>query len=260
VSQRRDLEARLALYDDLAGILGAMRSFALAELHRIGQREVGQQQTAQALAAAFAELAGALPAPHAAAADVWVLLGSVRGFCSSFNEDVLRVWHERGRAARSVVAVGERLQALLPPDLAATGVAGALGAADAAGAIDRILAALAPGADDVGLLVCLRDDEGARVERLLPLAPAGASQRQPPMTFEAPARVAAGVAQHLLFHRLLALLLRSLRVENHMRLMQMENALQHLERGSDELQRARNQLRQGEIIEEIELILRDRTE
>jgi F-type H+-transporting ATPase subunit gamma len=71
---------------------------------------------------------------------------------------------------------------------------------------------------------------------------------------EAPATVAAGVAEHFLFHQLLALLLRSIRVENRQRLMQMENALRHLEQGSDELARQRNRLRQEEIVEEIEVI------
>jgi len=57
---------------------------------------------------------------------------------------------------------------------------------------------------------------------------------------------------------LLALLLRSIRVENHMRLMQMETALRHLERGGEDLQRQRNRLRQEEIVEEIELMVGSR--
>lgn len=40
----------------------------------------------------------------------------------------------------------------------------------------------------------------------------------------------------------------------------MENALQHIDRARDDMLRKRNQLRQGEIVEEIELILRDRKE
>jgi F-type H+-transporting ATPase subunit gamma len=52
------------------------------------------------------------------------------------------------------------------------------------------------------------------------------------------------------------LLLRAIRVENHMRLMQMENALNHLERTSEDLNRQRNRMRQEEIVEEIELMLK----
>jgi len=54
-------------------------------------------------------------------------------------------------------------------------------------------------------------------------------------------------------------LLRSIRVENHMRLMQMENALNHLDEGGDELMRQRNRLRQEEIVEEIELMTSGKT-
>ena len=43
-----------------------------------------------------------------------------------------------------------------------------------------------------------------------------------------------------------------------MRLMQMENALQHLERGGDDLKRQRNRMRQEEIVEEIEIMARKR--
>jgi hypothetical protein len=46
-----------------------------------------------------------------------------------------------------------------------------------------------------------------------------------PFTYSPLIEVASGVAQQFLFHSLLALLLRSICVENHMRLMQMETAL-----------------------------------
>ena len=41
-------------------------------------------------------------------------------------------------------------------------------------------------------------------------------------------------------------------------LMQMENALRHLEQGSEELMRKRNRMRQEEIVDEIELMSRVR--
>lgn len=94
------------------------------------------------------------------------------------------------------------------------------------------------------------------VQRLLPLPiRSEITLNNPlPLTNEIPADVARGVVEHYLYHTLLALLLRSIRIENHMRLMQMENALSHLEHGAEELRRKRNRLRQEEIIEEIELI------
>lgn len=258
--KRREVEARLALYDELSGILGAMRSFALTELNRLTRHEEAQRGVVAALAQALADMASALPAPAGAQGDVWLLIGSVRGFCGGFNEDALRAWRAAGGAASPTVVVGERLAGLLAGAPNVVPVAGALGGLDAPAAIDRVLAALArartlPGAGS-GLVACLRDTDGARCERLLPLPrPTGAAVRRPPFTQEPPAHVAAKVAEQALFHRLLALLLRAVRVENHMRLVQMENAIEHLERGREDLLRRRNRLRQEEIVEEIEVMV-----
>jgi F-type H+-transporting ATPase subunit gamma len=106
-----------------------------------------------------------------------------------------------------------------------------------------------------GLIACAHGEEGARAQRLLPLPASPRHTRgMLPITHEAPAQVAAGVVEHYVFHTLLALLLRSIRVENKLRLMQMESALRHLEQSGDELHRHRNRLRQAEIIEEIEIM------
>jgi F-type H+-transporting ATPase subunit gamma len=262
MTQRREIEARLALYDELSGILGAMRSFALVELHRVARGEAAQQQVVSALSEALRDIGPALSAPGAVAGDIWLLFGSVRGFCGGFNEDVARAWRaEVGNVAGPVVAVGERLQTLLRSETRLFPVGGATGALDAAAAVDRILAAVDAArrslSGEAGLVACVRDEAGVRVERLLPLAMVGeGSANDLPLTNEPPERVATGVAQHYLFHSLLALMLRSIHVENHMRLLQMENALRHLDRGREDLGRQRNRLRQEEIVEEIELMVR----
>jgi len=279
MSQRREIEGRLALYDDLAGILGAMRSFALAELHRVTRRAAAQHEVVTALHAAWCDLAPALAEPAAANGkngsngtaagtpssprDLWLLLGSVRGFCGSFNEDVARAWRDNAPADCRVIVVGERLISAIGDGAQRTDVAGVIGGLDAAAGVDRILAAIDAARTDSpnhnGLMLCYRDETETRCERLLPLPqPPSGSAGILPLTHEAPAYVAGQVAEHYLFHTLLARLLQSIRVENHMRLMQMENALQHLERGGEALQRQRNRLRQEEIIEEIELIVRER--
>lgn len=262
MSRRREIETQLALYNDLSGIIGAMRSFALAELHRVTRRAAAQHDVVRTLEATLKDLASALPERGPGTGDIWLLFGSVRGFCGSFNEDVVRTWRAAGAPA-PVVAVGERLAGGFGDVVGHTDVAGALGALDAAAAVDRILAALdgarlqSPRAN--GLIVCFRDYDSARTERLLPFCPAKSGQSgMLPLTQEPAVRVASKVVEHYLFHMLLSRLLHAIRVENHMRLTQMENAMQHLGRSSEELQRRRNALRQEEIVEEIELIVQER--
>jgi F-type H+-transporting ATPase subunit gamma len=260
MTQRREIENRLALYEDLSGVLGAMRSFALVELHRVARSETAQQQVVEALSDALRDTVAALAVPEPTTGDVWLLFGSVRGFCGSFNEDVVRKWAAAGSVTHPVVAVGERLQNLIPREARLYPVNGATGALDAASTVDAVLTAVGAAmrsiAGEAGLVACLREESGAGTYRLLPLTMiANGTSGELPLTNEPPQRVAAGVAQHYLLHSLLALMLRSIRVENHLRLLQMENAMRHLDRGRDELKRERNRLRQEEIIEEIELML-----
>ncbi len=265
MSQRREIEAHLALYDDLSGILGAMRSFALAELHRVSRQEQAQQQIVDAVRAALEVVAlsrddASFEPPRAGGAltEAWLLFGSVRGFCGSFNEEVIEAWQAAGAEDQPVIVVGERLAATMPTHAALFPVAGADGSLDAFAAIDRILIAFADvrcrHGQDCGLVACLRDENGARIVRLLPLLPPPGRSGTPPLLNEAPAVVAARIAEHYLFHQLLALVLRSIWMENRLRLMQMESALRHIEEGTGDLARQRNRLRQEEIVEEIEVI------
>ncbi|MBL8483175.1 MAG: F0F1 ATP synthase subunit gamma [Rhodocyclaceae bacterium] len=254
MSRRRAVEARLALFDDLAGILGAMKSFALAELHRVLRREQAQHATLGMMERALAEVAEFLPLPPAPRRDTWLLLGSVRGFCGSFNDEVVGAWLDARQPGQPTLVVGERLAAAMPPG-AWVALPGADGGLDAPAAIDRILAAFsAHAAPGEGLVACAHDERAPLVRRLLPLPGGGGRSGLAPLTNEAPPRVAAGVAQHYLFHALLALLLASIRTENRRRLLQMENALHHIERYRDDLTHLRNRLRQEEIVEEIEVM------
>lgn len=263
MTRRREIEAQLALFDELSGILGAMRSFALAELHRVARREEAQHQVVAVLRQTLDEVARFLPhttATHdGVRTDVWLLLGSVRGFCGSFNEDIVRTWQAQDGAASPTIVVGERLASAMPAASSFTPLAGAESGLDATAAIDRIVALLPEmrrsSGDACGLVACLHDEDAVRVMRLLPLEGAAAPAATPPLMNEPPLKVATGIADHYLFHALLAALLGSIRVENRRRLLQMENALRHIEKSGEELRRQRNRLRQEEIVEEIEVML-----
>jgi F-type H+-transporting ATPase subunit gamma len=264
--KRREIQARLELYDDLAGILGVMRSFALAELNRVTKRERVQSQVVQSLMNAYRDIGPhSNPEPNAAN-DIWILFGATRGFCGSFNEDVLQAWQVEGRAAvLPPIVVGERLVSHLPESVHAVAVPGATGAVEALVTVERILVAVADsgrsGLAPTGLVACVRDDDGTRIQRVLPLpVEAGSGRGDMPMMNEPAAIVAAGVSRYCIYHTLLALLLRSIRVENRLRLMQMDSALSHLDKNTEKLQLQRNRLRQEEIIGEIEAVTREKAD
>lgn len=258
MSRKREIEGRLALYGDLKGIVGAMRSFALVELRRVSRREMAQSLAKGVVEAALGDLRSVLPPATPITGDIWLLFGSVRGFCGSFNEDVLRAWQDH-HSPTPMIACGERLVSLFSGGREISAVAGASGALDAATTIDRLLVEIdtvrVGSGRELGLMTVIHDDAGVRIQRLLPLPePFNGRQAELPLTYEPAQKVAGEVVGHYLFHALMAVLLRSIRIENHMRLMQMENALTHLQEGEEDLGRQRNRLRQEEIVEEIELI------
>lgn len=262
MTQRKEIESTLALYHDLSGILGAMRSFALTELHRVMKREQAQENVVSALSQTMQEVAVFLPPKVNSEQDIWLLLGSVRGFCGSFNEDIVRHWRSVNVAHQQTIVVGERLFTLLKDEAGITPILGANSALDVTKVIDEIVVEInnvqKKFGKPSGLIVCMRDEMGSRIQRLLPLPVTDTNINILPLFNVPAADVATGVAEHFIFHSILSLQLLSIRVENHMRLMQMDNALQHLEHGSEDLKRKRNRLRQEEIVEEIEIMARKR--
>lgn len=156
--RRRDIEARLALYDELTGILGAMKSFALVELRRLTKREAAEHRGMETLEEALKDMAPALPPTPKTMGDIWLLFGSSRGFCGSFNEDVHQVWQDNGGAESPSIVIGERLSLLLPETV--PWIAGATGTQDAPDTIMQLLNAMTklrqqqPG--EMGLVACLR--------------------------------------------------------------------------------------------------------
>lgn len=255
MSSRADLRARLVLLDELSGIFRALRSFALAELHRVSSRQQAQREALAVVDQAFAPLSALLPAAPDPARDRWILLGSVRGFCGSLNEEVVDAWQRAGGSACPTIAVGERLAAAIPVDAQLSPVPGASGGLDASDAIDRMLAALP---DDPlpagGLLLCAHGEAGVAVRRLWPPQPSPTGAQYPPLANQPLPQLAAELARHMLYHALLEALLDSIRVENRRRLQQMDNALHHLDASTDALVLRRNRLRQEAIVEEIEVM------
>ena len=171
--RRREIEARLFLYDELSGILGAMKSFALVELRRITRREEAERHAMDTLKTALNDMVSALPPAPETTGDIWLLFGSTRGFCGSFNEDVLRAWNENRGAKSPTVAIGERFSLLLPEQPGVEWIPGAAGAQDAPDVIIHLLAAVDRLRNQhlgkAGLIACLREEHGVQMHRLLPL-------------------------------------------------------------------------------------------
>lgn len=270
MSRRRDLETNLRSLGEIRGILNAMKNMARMEVHRLGRFLETQRRVVASIETAAVDFRTFHPELFEAAEtrEVFLLLGSERGFCGDFNESVLRTFEaQKGRSPSDrVIVAGSKLRTktgyALPQ---ATFLESASVADEIEGMLVQVMDTVsrAQGSGSTAslrLTVCHhhKHGESSRVSVLSPFEPLGLPPPRlsypPDLPLEA-ASFARELLEQYLFARLHELLYSSLLAENHARLEHLESAVQRLERKSGELFRRRNVLRQEEITEEIEVIM-----
>lgn len=269
MSRRHALARRVTALDDIAGIMTAMKSLALMEIHALGEFMASQRCLADGIAQAAADFLAWHPElrpPAEAGAELCVVVGTQQGFCGDINEHLLE--HLQGScdpvlACRWIV-VGQRMASRLADD---GRVALALPGATVADEVPAVLLSLtreivrllsSPELAGRGLSALHHDAEGKlRLHRLLPLRelPAPRPMSFPPELNLAPTEFLAGLMRHYLYATLNDVLYSALLDENLQRQAHMERALRRLDERRTRLKLAANRQRQADITEEIELLL-----
>jgi F-type H+-transporting ATPase subunit gamma len=272
VSKRRDVETQLRSLTEIKEIMNAMKNLSLMEVHRLNRFLDTQRRVVASIEAAAADFLLFHPELRAGEQqfrNVYLLVGSERGFCGDFNEALLRALDEHSGPAGDVtlVAIGSKLIAKLSADAR---VAASLDGASVVEEVDSVLVKLmdsltglnAPGAARAPLRLTVfhhdANEEAIKVSALGPFQkPESKTIRfaHPPLVYLQPQMFFAGLADQYLFAALYQLLYSSLMAENQRRMQHMDGAVRRLERKSTELLQKRNALRQEEITEEIEVIM-----
>lgn len=269
MSRRRELERRRRDLADIDAILGAMKSLALMEMRKLGRLVGHQRRLVERLDDARADFfAFHPPATPPARRDVFVVLGSERGFCGNFNGVVVDALasHLAAHRAESVtlVAVGYKLRLELEGDSrVAVTLDGASVAEELGPVLTRLVRALVELAERPGQLAVsvahhTGDGRGVSIDRLDPFGPPERPAPRPvyPPDLNLPAAdVRAGLAVPYLYAALQGSLCGSLMAENLARLRHMETAMRRIEDDALALRRRCDRLRQEEITEEIEVLL-----
>ena len=275
MSHRRDIESELRISGEIRGILRTLENMARLEAHRLGRFLEMQRRVVAGIAAAATDFRAFHPELFLAEEikDVFVLLGSERGFCGDFNTSILRDYEahsrdtedvQRGKAG--VVIAGTRLRVKAEDAFPqAVFVESASLADEIEATLVRIMDAVSQ-AHGSGSMASLRltvfhHHEPGEVVRASVLYPFEQPESpvthyvDPPELLLEPAVFARELLEQYLFARLHELLYSSLLTENQIRVEHLESAVQRLDRRSAELLRQRNVLRQEEITEEIEVIM-----
>ena len=274
MSQRREIERRLATLGDVAEIMGVLKNAAIVEAVRLRRYVPAQQRVVRTVEAATQDFLTHYPQPlhaGAAASEIFLVVGSERGFCGSYNEELAAAL-ERERASRrtadaAVVVVGRRLASRLSQRMDLAGVIEAPSVADEVQpAIMRLIASLQslPAASGkllpLALTVLYHEIVGhsSEVQVKQPFRAFtgdGHESGDPPRLYLDPLAFFRELTDHYLFAVLHELFYSALLAENERRLQHLEGALRRVDRTREELALRGNALRQEEITEEIEIIL-----
>lgn len=264
MSQSHELQLHIVKLNEIRSILNSMKNLALIETHKLARLQNLQTQAVAAIDTVINDLLTFYP--HLAIADnhapsICLLVGTERGFCGDFNEQLIHASITQNYT--HTIAVGSRLANKLTDEQlkTVTIIEGANVAEEVPLIINRLIDNIAPAHHSAIRLTAIYYDSPAlpiSQRQLLPLSPQPSSianHRHPPLLNLAPEVFFADLLGHYLLATLHNILYCSLSTENHRRLQHLEGAVNHLDDETTHLHRKAQIYRQEEITEEIEVIL-----
>lgn len=270
MSRRHQLQHRRRQLAEARQIISAMQSLAFIEVRRLRRFLDIQRQVTAGIYSAAEDLLGFHPQilPETQPLrPLLLVIGSERGFCGDFNEKLLarlqQCLAEPVGEGAGIVACGRKLCSKLerhPQLLTALDGAAVLDEIDGTlGRLAAALAALESGERTLTVIYHDRESEGVATRQLLPPFESLRGARQkfafPPQLNLPPQQLLPELAEQYLFAALHEILYVSLMAENQRRMQHLEGAVRHLDNRLENIGQRESQLRQEEIIEEIEVIL-----
>ena len=270
MSKRHEIKNRIATLGEIKGIMNAMKNLALLEIRKLDvflstqQRVVANIETASQDFLSFYAHLQALPED---VQQLWIVIGSERGFCGEFNKALyqfVQTYDQQNN--RLLLIVGSQLHTKFRDD---PHVAACLNGHSVAEEIHTTLLRLTEilnrlqkqfKLENIGRISAVYHDNETCSVKLRQLLPFFFLQKEqefphPPLLNLEPSKFLTQLTDHYLYAVLHEVFYTALTVENRMRLEHMEKAIHLLEKKETQLQMNYNKVRQEEIIEEIEVIL-----
>jgi F-type H+-transporting ATPase subunit gamma len=274
VSRRRDLEKHRRSLDEIGNIMNSMKNLSYMETRKIGAFLDVQHAMVKHFETVAADFLAFYPATLSASTampvdiNVYLLIGTERGFCGDFNHALLRHFETQQISHNAdqlqLICIGHKLRTLLQNDeRPIIFIDGASVAEEVDNVLNQLatrLAAIQQQHGALNLYVFYHNDEHELIQQQLLPPFQNLIQHQAQQTLTPMLNIEAGeflleLSYQYLFIALYEILYTSLMAENRQRMSHLEGAVQHMEKQSEELHRQGNILRQEEIIEEIEVIL-----
>ncbi|NIW85710.1 MAG: F0F1 ATP synthase subunit gamma [Gammaproteobacteria bacterium] len=272
MTRRREVERHMRSLGEIREIMTSMKTLAFMETRKLAGRLENQQRAVGTIEQAAQDFLAFYPAALPSAQGLtpaYVVVGSERGFCGDFNEQVLKRLEARIEAGddstAALITVGQRLCARLADD---PRVVATIEGPDVAEEVERVLVRIVDAVSSLrrkrgplSLAAVFQRPEPSEVAAVSLIPPfrdcagAGPRFRVAPLLNLPPSDFFLALVDNYLFATLHEVLNASLMAENHQRVRHLDGAVRHLDQRLEALRRKSDQLRQEEIIEEIEVIL-----
>jgi F-type H+-transporting ATPase subunit gamma len=274
MSKRRDIEDQIRSLGEISAIMSAMKNLALMEIQKLTRLLAAQDRVVTSMQEAGADFLMFYPealSPTDDGRPLYVVIGSERGFCGDFNEQLLAHVQERlqlmGDQGPVLLTVGQKVTARISAgQYVPISVEGASVAEEVQSVLIRVMDHIhelqrqEPSARPLTITVVSHASEtdGAFSQTLQPFElPPGKTTRfaDPPLLNLPPPVFLAELIDLYFYSFLHKIFYSALLAENRARVSHLEGAIQRLEKEISELELKRNILRQEEITEEIELLM-----
>jgi len=272
MTRRRELDRHRHTLDETRNIMNSMKTLAYMETRKLARFLDAQRSVVAHIEIVAGDFLGfypeTLPQPDKLM-QVYLLLGSERGFCGEFNETLLTQTeahiHKNNINTPRLIATGCKLCDRLEKD---PRVIAFIDGANVAEEVEKTLIqiinnllGLRTQDSTMALSVFYHEPDREEIASTQILPPFEQSRKRvplfvhPPLLNLRPEAFLTELIDHYLFAVLHQILYVSLMAENQHRVQHLEGAVHHLEDKSADLLHRCNVLRQEEIIEEIEVIL-----
>jgi F-type H+-transporting ATPase subunit gamma len=242
-----------------------MKNLSIMEASKLSHYHETQQQVVKFISLALNDVKSHFASEMLKNADlppVYLVLGSERGFCGPYNEQLLEELTQQPDLEQApLVGVGSRLAGPMKQRYSqAVCLPGAAVADEVSAVLVNVVETLneirqSHGAFQLKAIHFMPNSHKPLCQPVLPDSGNDDKHSLPPLINLPPKQLLGELLEHYLFAVTHAWFFAALMAENQRRSQHLEQAGHHLEEQLEDLGKRRNVLRQEEIIEEIEVIL-----
>lgn len=260
MSKSRELQLHIEQLEEIRSILNAMKNLAFMVLYKISRLQPFQSQVVTHIENSAATFLGVYPnviiQTHSAL-PIYIVIGSERGFCGDFNEQLLESLANQPDA--KIIAIGSRLIGKLENysyNVLAT-LSGANVEEDVSQVVEKLFEQFEKLPENQTFIALYHDYPNDAITRrqVLPLQIPAKPSNKPLELNLPPEHFFSSLLKQYLLAAVQEILYLSLLTENRRRLQHLDGAVQHLDNQTQTLYRKSQTFRQEEITEEIEVIL-----